>query len=67
MKFTSFIEFVICLVIVGFFVRAPSAMWYYFLHIAHVLRALIGLDVSNKVPYTSVVMLKLVKEAEESK
>lgn len=46
MKYTCFLEGVIITIMACLFLRSPMAMWFYFLHVPHMARVLIGLDLS---------------------
>ncbi len=50
MKLTSFTECTICVLMAGFFIRSPGAMYFFFLHAPHVIRALVAIDICNRVP-----------------
>lgn len=63
MKFTSFIEIATVVILAGFFLRSPSAMWFYFFHVLHLIRAIMGIDICSKVPYPQDVIGALRKEA----
>ncbi len=65
MKSVAFAELVICVMMVGFFIRSPSTMAYYLFHLLHVLRALMTLDICNKVPYPKSIVHKLKADAEK--
>jgi hypothetical protein len=49
---TCLLEAFIMVVIFGFFLRAPTSMFYFILHTPHIARAIIGFQISNKCPYS---------------
>jgi hypothetical protein len=65
MKFTCFIECILIFIMAGFFLRSPSAMWFYFFHTVHLVRALIGFDICSKVPYPQDFITLLCKDADQ--
>lgn len=67
MKFTSLLEIAICLIMAGFFLRAPFQMGFYFFHILHYLRAIMALYICSKVTFPQNFIGVLRKEAENDK
>jgi hypothetical protein len=65
MKLTCFVECILIFIMAGFFLRSPFAMWYYFFHMAHLIRAIVGFDICGKVPYPQDFITMLRKDAEQ--
>jgi len=65
MRNTCFCELALLFILAGFFLRSPGAMWYYFFHSVHLVRALIGFDIDAKVPQPQDFINILQKDAEQ--
>jgi hypothetical protein len=63
MKFSALLEIGVVVIMAGFFIRAPTSMWFYLFHLIHVARAVMGLTICQKVPYPQNFILKLKKSA----
>lgn len=63
LRFSSAIEGTIVIILAGFFLRSPQAMWYYFFHVPHMVRAIMGIDICLRVPYPQDIVSILRKEA----
>lgn len=65
MKTAAFAEFVICVMMIGFFLRSPGTMAFYFFHLLHIVRAMLTIGICNKVPYPKSIVQKLKADAEK--
>lgn len=65
MKFASFLEIGVVVLMAGFFIRAPTSMWFYLFHLIHIARAFMGLTICQKVPYPQNFILSLKKSAKD--
>ena len=64
---TCIIEVFVMVIMAGFFLRAPTSMWYALLHMPHIPRAIIGYSISQKVPYAQDIVAALKKKSAEDK
>ena len=63
LRFSSFFEMFVLILMCGFFIRSPSRMWFYLFHMLHLGRGFIGLYISSKVPLPQDFSSKLREDA----
>jgi hypothetical protein len=61
---TSFLEVVLLMLIVLFFLRAPTQMYFALCHLPHIPRAFFGLQLNDYMPRTGQ-MLDLIKPSDK--
>ena len=54
-------------ILFGFFLRAPTSMWFFLLHLPHVPRAVMSYSISQKIPYAQDIVSALKKKSAEDK
>lgn len=64
---TCLVEGFVMTILFGFFLRAPSNMWFFLLHVPHIIRCICGYSISQKVPYAQDIVAAIKKKATEDK